>query len=84
MSTNLFIYLPTYQLTLHTDDGDQHEQHNTPEEVVYECTGTIRHGVYATLHNATDTFEAVTDLVDEVIAHRAVDVAVGRRSDGNG
>ncbi len=40
--------------------------------------------MYATLHNATDTFEAVTDLVDEVIAHRAVDVAVERRSDGNG
>ena len=25
--------------------------------------------MYATLHNATDTFEAVTDLVDEVMAH---------------
>lgn len=84
MSTNLFIYLSTYQLTLHTDDGDQHEQHNKPEEIIYECAGTIRHGMYATLHNATDTFEAVTDLVDEVMAHRAVVVAVGSRSDGYG
>ena len=46
--------------------------HNTPEKVVYECAGTIRHG---TLHNTTDTFEAVRDLVDEVMAHRAVVVA---------
>ena len=83
-SINHSFHLSTYQLTLHTDYGDQHEQHNTPEEVVYECAGTIRHGVYATLHNATDTFEAVTDLVDEVMAHRAVVIAVGSSSDGYG
>ena len=32
--------------------------------------------MYATLDNTTDTFEAVTDLIDEVIAHRAIVVVV--------
>ena len=32
--------------------------------------------MYATLDNTTNTFEAVTDLIDEVIAHRAIVVVV--------
>jgi len=59
---------------LHTDDSDQHEEHNESEEIIDEAVG-VRDVVYAALHDTSNTLETATHLVNELIAQGVVMIA---------
>ena len=59
---------------MHTDDSDQHEEHDESEEVIDEAVG-VGDVVYAALDHTSDTLETMTHLVNELIAQGVVMIA---------